>query len=1081
MKQKKAIFMPEGKWTRIFLSLVFLMVLSTGMAFAQKSISGKVTDESGSSVPGVSVIVKGTTTGTITDIDGKYSLTVPSSAQALTFSFIGMITTEVLIEQNKVINVTMKSETFGVEEVVVVGYGTQQKKTLTGAVATVGDSELRGTPDANAASRMQGRVAGVTITSDNSPGGDATVRVRGIGSVNNNDPLFIIDGVPSAGGMTSLNSNDIETMTVLKDASSSAIYGVRAANGVIIVTTKRGSAGKTKISFDARYGVQNITNQLNLMNTQQYGDMTWLEFKNAGLKQGDAGWTSQQYGSGATPVIPDYIIPTGKVGSIDESLYNYPNNLITKANKTGTNWSDVIFHPAPIQEYNLAMSGGSEKGNYAFSAGYMKQDGTLKMTDFERFSLRSNADAKIGDWLQIGESLGATYSDRVLGFTNNDEGNPISQLYRMQPIVPVYDIKGNFAGTQAKGTGNGANPLANLVRNKDDYQRDLRILGTAYAQVNFLKNFSFKTLIGADYISSRIQDRTLRNPEFAEAIAADALSQTYNGTLQWNWSNTLNFKKKFADVHNLNVLVGSEAVSYNFDNLVGSRSTYAFTNTDYMILNSGEADQASSGYFDESKTFSYFGRLNYDYKGKYLLEGVVRRDASSRFNKANRWGTFPAFSAGWRISEEEFMKNVSWIQDLKLRAGWGKTGNDNVGGYYNSYSTYRASVDESFYSMTGSAAKTDAGFHKYKLGNPDGRWEANATTNLGVDATFLNKKLEINLDVYQKVTTDMLYNQQLPSTWGYLVLPAVNIGEMKNTGLDLMLTYHGKVGNDFKFDVRGNISHYKNEVVKLNANPNEKLYGPQLRQIDYTVSMAGQPISSFYGYVVEGIFNTAAEVAAHPKYNPDINGNDSYSKPGVFKYKDISGPAGIPDGKITSDDRTIIGSPHPDFTYGLNLDFTFKSWDMTMFFQGSQGNQLINYVNRWTLFNNFSGNRDVRRLTESWTAARYGNGSKITLPMAILDDAVMQQNSSFFVEDGSYLRMKNLQIGYTLPASIASKLKIERCRVYVQATNLFTVTKYSGLDPEIRMTQANADRGMGIDEGVYPTSRIFMIGLNINL
>jgi len=1079
MKQKNLIFLPNGNWTRMLSSLVLLMVLMTGMAFAQKkAITGAVTDQTGSPIPGVTVIVKGTSIGVVTDFDGKYTLSVPADAKVLNFSFVGMVPQDIEIAGKTTINTVMKSDVVGVEEVVVVGYGTQQKKTLTGAVATVGDSELRGTPSANAASRMQGRVAGVTITTDNSPGGDATVRVRGIGSVNNNDPLYIIDGVPSAGGMTSLNSNDIETMTVLKDASSSAIYGVRAANGVIIVTTKRGSAGKTKISFDARYGIQSNTNQLKLMNTQQYGDMTWLEFTNAGLKQGDAGWTSQQYGSGATPVIPDYIFPTGVSGTIDESKYSYPSpyNGITKANKTGTNWSNEIFHPAPIQEYNLAMSGGSEKGNYAFSAGYMKQDGVLKMTDYERFSLRSNADAKIGDWLQVGESIGATYSDRVLGFTNNDEGNPISQLYRMQPIVPVYDIKGNFAGTQAKGTGNGANPLANLVRNKDDYQRDLRILGTAYAQVDFMKNFSLKTLFGADYISSRIQDRNLRNPEFAEAIAADALSQTYNGTLQWNWSNTLNFKKKFADVHNVNVLVGSEAVSYNYDNLVGSRSTYAFTNTDYMILNSGEASQASSGYFDESKTFSYFGRLNYDYKGKYLLEGVVRRDASSRFNKANRWGTFPAFSAGWRVSEEAFMQNVTWINDLKLRAGWGKTGNDNVGGYYNSYSTYRASVDESFYSMSGSAAKTDAGFHKYKLGNPDGKWEANATTNLGIDATFLGKSLEVNLDLYQKVTTDMLYNQQLPSTWGYLVLPAVNIGEMKNTGLDLMVTYHGKVGNDFKFDVRGNISHYKNEVVKLNTNPNEKLYGPQLRQIDYTVSMAGQPISSFYGYVVEGIFNTPAEVAAHPKYNPDINGNDSYSKPGVFMYKDVNG-----DGKITSDDRTIIGSPHPDFTYGLNIDFAYKNFDMTMFFQGSQGNDLINYVNRWTKFNNFSGNRDVTRLTESWTAERYANGSKITMPMAILDDAVMQQNSTFFVEDGSYLRMKNLQIGYSLPAALTSRLKIDHLRIYVQATNLFTITKYSGLDPEIRMTQSNADRGMGIDEGVYPTSQIFMVGINLNL
>ncbi len=820
------------------------------------------------------------------------------------------------------------------------------------------------------------------------------------------------------------------------------------------------------------------------MNTQQYGDMLWMEAKNIGLTQGQNGWGNSQYGYGATPVIPDYIIPEGKMaGEVDENLYSYPSPYygITRANKIGTNWYDEIFEAAPLQEYNVGLSGGSEKGGYAFSIGYMNQDGVVKLTDFERFSLRSNADAKIGDWLEIGESLGATYSDRTLGFTNNDEGNPISQAYRMQPIIPVYDIRGNYAGTQAKTTGNGENALAMLNRNKDDYNHDLRILANVYSQFNFTKELNFKTLIGVDFTSNRVQDRFLKNPEFSEAKPADILTQTHNGSLQWNWSNVLNYRKKIAEVHNLNVLVGSEAVSYFYETFNGSRSTYAFVNTDYMVLDSGESDQTAGGYFDESKTWSYFGRVNYDYMGKYLLEGVIRRDASSRFSKDNRWGTFPAFSAGWRISEEAFMDNINWLNDLKLRAGWGKTGNDNVGGYYNSYSTYRANNTESFYAITGSNSKTDAGFHKYKLGNPNGKWEANATTNIGFDATLLDSRFEINFDWYKKITTDMLYNQSLPATWGRLVLPAVNVGEMHNTGIDMMLTYHGKVGKDFSFDVRGNLSHYKNEIVKLNDNPNEKLWGTQLRQNDYTVSMAGQPISSFYGYVVEGFFNTAAEVAAHPKFNPDAAGNDTYSRPGVFKYKDVSGPNGVPDGKITVDDRTIIGNPHPDFTYGLNINMQYKDWDMTMFFQGSQGNDLINYVNRWTLFNNFSGNRDVKRLTESWTAERYANGSKITVPIAIRDDANMQKNSSFFIEDGSYLRMKDLQIGYSLPSTMTSRLKIDRLRVYLQATNLFTITDYSGLDPELQNPDSNSDRNMGIDEGIYPTSRIFMIGLNLNL
>jgi TonB-linked SusC/RagA family outer membrane protein len=1086
----------EKLW-RISAILFFTCLLAIPTFAQEKTLSGVVVDEDGTLIPGVSVIIKGTTTGTITDTDGKFSFKAPQNAETLMISYIGLRTQEITIGNQTNFNITMLPDMIGVDEVVVVGYGTQQRKTLTGAVATVDEEEIRSVPVASAAAKLQGRVAGVTITNDNTPGGESMVRIRGIGSVNNNDPLYIIDGVPTTGGLSKINPNDIESMTVLKDASSSAIYGVRAANGVILITTKRGKAGKPKMSFDARFGIQRAANKLDLLNTQEYGDLLWLESKNIRIPQGGTGWGNSQYGYGPTPVIPDYIIPEGKMqGQVDESTYSYPSpyNGITKANKQGTDWYDEILDPAPIQEYNLSVTGGTEKGSYVFSGGYMDQNGIVIHTGFKRYSLRSNADAKVTNWLEVGESLGVSYTDRTGQGTNNDEGNSISQAYRMQPIIPVYDIMGNFAGTQAKTTGNGANPVANLTRDKDDYYHDLRVLANGYAQVTLLPGVKVKTLLGADYTSQRRQDRTLTNPEFSEAIPADILTQYYNGIFQYNWINTLNIEKSINDKHNFNLLVGSEAVHWNNDLFQGSRSTFASTDVDYMVLDAGEKDQTAGGYFDEWSTFSYFGRFNYNYMGKYLVEGVIRRDASSRFSKDNRWGTFPAFSLGWRISDEDFLKDTRWLNNLKIRLGWGKNGNDNVGGYYNAFTTYRVFNGESYYDITGSTSSTQAGIHKYKLGNPDGKWEASVTTNLGFDVAMFNK-MEVNLDIYERKTTDMLYNQNLPYTYGRLVLPAVNIGEMKNRGFDLMLTYHEKLGKDLRLNVKANVSHYKNEIVKLNSNPKEILFGPQLRQNVYTASMTGQPISSFYGYEVEGYFtpdmfdkvdvkDDAGAVTgfkyqlkegAHAPYNTTNVTQDTYSMPGVFMYKDINN-----DGKITADDRTVIGNPHPDFTYGLNINLEYKNWDMTMFIQGSQGNDLINYVNRWIMFNNFSGNRGKARLYESWTEERYASGAKITQPIAIRDDANMQKNSSFFIEDGSYVRLKDLQLGYTFSKSTTGKVSLEGMRVYVQATNLFTITKYSGLDPELSNPDSNPDRLIGVDEGVYPTSQIFTVGVNLN-
>ena len=1055
---------------------LFLLVCCIGNIVAQgRIVSGVVIDNvDGVPLGGVTVVIKGTNQGIVTNANGEYSLSVPDDNATLVFSYVGFFTQEFLVGNQRIINVTLREDTLALEEVVVVGYGTQKKVSVTGAVSTIQEGDLKSSIDGNVLSRLQGRVAGVTIINDNIPGGSPEISIRGVGSINSNNPLYVVDGVPVTGGINHINPNDIINMTVLKDASSSAIYGSRAANGVIIIETNRGKGGR-KVNFSVRSGIQRATNKLDLLNTKEYGELLWLQFKNAGLSVGDPGWGDLQYGYGPTPVIPDYILPNGgKFGEVNEDAYSWPSpyNAITLANKEGTDWYDAIFKVAPFQEYNLTLSGSSDKNNYSISTGYLDQQGIVRYTYFDRYNFRANSDFKVTNWLELSESLSASFTDRV-STTNNSEYSAVAMSHRAPPIVPIYDIKGNYAGSKIPGTGNFQSPLAELERGKDNYTKALRLMGNFSAKITY-KNFLFTSLIGINFNSSRSQSRTLLNPEYTQARSVSSLSQSYSGAFQYNWVNTLNYNISLKN-HNIRALVGTEAVDYFSESLSASRSDYVFEDLDYMIINAGTANINNGGSFDRWALFSYIGRLNYDYSSKYLLELTIRRDGSSRFIGDNRWGVFPAFSAGWRISEEKFMKNISAINDLKFRFGWGQNGNDNVGNY-NAYSTYRSHGSYSYYNMSGnSITYANPGYYQNNLGNPNAKWEATTTTNFGIDMTLLKNSLEINLDVYQRLTSNMLYTDTKPVVYGGTVsLPSINIGEMKNTGFDLLLTYRGRK-NDFNYTIRGNISHYRNEVLKLNDNPNEIRYGTSgttLREEIYTATKAGYPISSFYGYRVEGIFNTWEEVNAWAKYNPSIDGVDSYSRPGVLKFKDING-----DGIINADDRDFIGSPHPDFTYGLNFDFVYKNWNLTMFFQGSQGNQLTNYINRWTQFNLFEGNRKVERLYESWTQERYEKGSKITLPIAITDDALMQKQSTFFVEDASYFRMKDLSIGYTLPSKIASKLNMDRLQFNFQITNVFTITKYGGLDPEV-LNMNNLTSG--VDVGIYPTSQNILLGININ-
>jgi|WetSurMetagenome_2_1015567.scaffolds.fasta_scaffold14988_2 TonB-dependent starch-binding outer membrane protein SusC len=1028
----------------------------------QKRISGTVTDKNGP-IPGANVVITGTTFGTITDMNGKYGLDIPQGSKSLTFSFVGMENQVIAIGTSNQIDVMLTESAIGLDEVVVVGYGTQKKMSVTGAVATVQNVQLRVMPDANLGSRLQGRVSGVTITNDASPGGVPQVRVRGYGSINNNDPLYVVDGIPIIGNLDAIDPNNIQSISVLKDASSSAIYGSRASNGVVIITTKHGTSGAPQATFQMRYGIQNWKDNIKVLNPQQAADLQWLAFRNDGYKPGDVAWGNTMYGYGETPVLPDYILPAGgKEGQVDESLYKWPSPYfgIVKANKTGTDWFKEIRNPnAPTQEYNLSLTGGTDRSNYAFSVGRLDQKGSVDYTYYKRNSLSLNAEMKMTDWLKFGENLSAVHSNRV-GFTNENDLNPIAMAERTSTISPVYDIHGNFC--------TGWQPVALLYRAKDNTTKRLRTLGNIYGQIDLFKHLSIKSLLGVEYNAIRATNYALRMFESQDVAAADKLTESFNGNLQYNWANTLNFNFSVNNSHNINILVGSESVDFRSDYLTGSRSTYPFTDLNYMILDSGEKDQASSGGFDQWYTFSYFSRLNYDYKGKYLLEAVIRRDGSSRFIGSNRWATFPAVSVGWRISDESFMKdNVAWINTLKLRAGYGQNGNDNVGNY-NAYSTFRSNGYESYYNIAGTSTnQSAAGFHQYRLGNPDAKWEASATTDAGFDATLFNNKFEVSFDLYKRVTTDMLYPDPKPGTWGMLQFPSRNIGEISNKGYDITLTYNGKVGNDFKYNVHVIGSHYVNKVITLNGNPKEILYGPQLRTEVFTATWAGIPMSSFYGYIVEGIFNTPEDIANHAPFKAAATGTDSYTKLGKLMYKDVNN-----DGLVNTGDLTVTGNPHPKLSYGLNLDMQYKDFDMSIFTKGVYGVDVLNF-RKWGLFSGISTTED---LYNSWTQERYDAGEKITRPIITRDNVELHRPSSFFVEDGSYFRVSSVVVGYSMPSQIISKLQIKGLRFYVQVTNPITITKYTGLDPEL----PNTDLLLGVDNSNYPIQKSWIFGIDLN-
>ncbi len=1059
--------------TRRVALLMLSMLFSFAVVMAQeRTVSGKVTGEGEGPIPGVNIFIQGTTVGTISDLDGSYKLAVPGPDAILIFSSVGYKTQQITVGNQSVIDVVLKADVTALQEVVVTGYTAQSKRDITGAITSVDTELLQEMPAASFTQQLQGRAAGVTIGQDNRPGSAPLVRIRGWGTINNNDPLYVIDGVPTKSDIQAINPNNIESIQILKDASAASIYGSRAANGVIVITTKKGKSGAPQVSFDARVGVQQAANKLDLANTQQLGELLYDAARNdyIDVNGSDAGFafSNGQYGPdpNASNFIPDYIFPSGAMEGdpgTDPSLYSLdPYYGITKANKSGTDWYDEIFRPALLQEYNIGISGGTEKGRYYVALNYFDQDGIVYATDYKRYSIRANTEFSPKEWMRIGETLEVTYSERV-GTDANTEGNDIALAFRTQPIIPLKDINGYYAGTRGSSLGNADTPFATLDRNKDNVQKRWRVFGGAYVEFDLFEGLTFKSQLGIDYRNYFYSGFSPRNIEGAEPSTNDALGLDYSYNFDWTWYNTLTYSKTFADIHRINVLLGTEAIEGIFRDLGADRVGFFSLDPNYRFLNAGSSGITNYGGGNESSLFSLFGKINYVLMDKYLFEATVRRDGSSRFSAANRYATFPAFSVGWRLSEESFLSGVSWITDLKLRGGWGQMGNQEIANY-NEFSTYRTSISASGYDINGSNSSVQPGFDSNYFGNPNGKWETTTTLDIGFDWTIANK-FTINFDWYDRTTSDMLYVLTLPGTQGSADAPYQNVGEMNNKGIDLNLVWNNQsASGDFQYEIGLNLSHYKNEIVKLSDNAAEGFYGESRRQAFYTRNEAGVPWSSFYGYYIDGFTDGTESETLFPSYYNYLDGR------GRFKYRDVNN-----DGVINDADRDFIGSPHPDFTYGVNFNASYKNFDFVVFLQGSQGNDLVNYVRRWTDFWFFQGNRSVRMYEESWTP-ELGNSAKLPI-LSANDNVSGDYPSTYFVENGSYLRLKNLQVGYTIP-----NLKgINRLRVYVQATNLFTITSYSGLDPEVNLNGDGSDANLGLDEGYYPTARQFMFGVNLGL
>jgi TonB-dependent starch-binding outer membrane protein SusC len=1017
----------------IFILLV-LSLFTLHSVFAQ-TVTGKVTDGKETLI-GATVLEKGTTNGTLTDVDGKFTLNVKDRKTAiLLISFIGYEPKEIAINDLQNLDIELVSGK-QLDELVVVGYGTQRKAVVTGAIAKVKGSDLENMPVPRIEQSLLGRTAGVRVTTGSGqPGEGATVRIRGTTSINNSEPLYVVDGVPVTGGIDYLNQADVESIEVLKDAASAAIYGARAASGVILVTTKQGKDGKTAVTYNAYWGQQAPTRKLALLNAREYATLM----------------NESSVASKGAILFPD----PAKLG-------------------TGTDWQDAVFNKAaPMQNHELGISVGNAKSQYYASFGYYNQTGIVAspQSQWERFSVRLNSNHQLNRYVKMGTTIGYSKISGRGSSTNSEYGGVLSRAVNMDPITSLIEtdpttlnstIFKNFAVVKnADGQPYGIskyvsseilNPVAATAVNQGGGWSD-KIVGNLFVEVEPITNLKFRSSFGTDLAFWGGEGfRPIYYLNAANRSDVTSYNRTQSRGLYWVFGNTVTYSKDFNKKHHFSALLGTTAEKNRGENIGGSVQNMPVSNIKEASLNfsSVQIDQTFGGYEYQGALLSYLSRVNYDFDGKYMISALMRIDGSPKFGTNNKFGKFPSVSAGWIVSEESFLKSVKPINFLKIRASWGVNGNDQIGDF-----RYVSTVGGGRNYTFGNLDKLFNGVSPNAIANPDLKWEETTQTNLGFDAKLF-KHLTVTLDIFQKNTSGMLLDIKVPSYIGNAG-PVGNVAKLENKGVELELGYEKKVGK-IVFNLVGNLSYIQNKITDL--GPDKKYLGGQTfspQNLEITRTTVGEPLGFFYGYKTQGIFQNQAEVDAYK--GKDGTKIQPTAKAGDFRFADLNG-----DGIINADDRTKIGDPTPSLTYGFNFTVAYSGFDLILFGQGVSGNQVFKATRRFDL--------QMANMTADALGRWTGEGSSTTYPRLVMDDPNknFSRSSDFYVESGAYFRIKTLQLGYSLP--YVSKAGFTKARIYVSANNLATFTKYSGFDPEI------GGGSFGVDRGFYPQARSFLFGLS---
>ena len=980
------------------------MLLPMCMFAQQITVQGVVKDQTGETVIGASVMEKGTTNGTKTGIDGDFSLNMSPNG-TLVVSFVGYKTQEVQVKGQKQLQVVLSEDAEMLDEVVVIGYGTMKKSDLTGAVSSIGNKDIKDSPVSNLGQAIQGKISGVQIVDAGKPGDNVSIKIRGLGSINNCDPLVVIDGVPTDLGLSSLNMADVERLDVLKDASATAIYGSRGANGVVMITTKRGTEGKGKLAVSANYSFQNATNVPSLLNAAQYAELS----------------NDMMVNSGRNP-NPEWANPS-ELGA-------------------GTDWMDELLRTGVMQNYTVSYSGGNEKSHYYVSGGFLDQSGIVKSVNYRRFTFQSNSDAQVLKWLKFSNNITFSADTKKSGSYN------IGDALKALPIYPVKNEDGSWSGPDGNSEwyGSTRNPIGPTELNKS--QTDgYNFLANLTAELTFTKWLKFKSTFGYDAKFWFIDNFTPKYNWKPTPTEETSRYKSDNKSFTYLWDNYFLFDHTFAEKHRVGLMAGMSAQWNTNDYLNAQKNVFMFDNVHEM--DNGEEMYAIGGNETEWALLSYMARVNYSYEDRYLLTATIRRDGSSRFGKKHRWGTFPSVSVAWRASQEKWFPKNDYINDLKVRAGYGVTGSQaSVGNY-----SYLASYNTSVYPF-GISSGNQTALVSSTLANPYIHWEEVAQTNIGFDASLFNSRVMFSFDAYLKETRDMLVKASIPITSGFedTTTTYTNAGKVRNQGIEMSLHTINLTG-ELGWETNLTATYNKNKIKDLNSDV--PYYINQINNSYVTMLAKDYPINVFYGYVTDGIFQNQSEVNTHA-VQPG-------AEPGDIRFRDLNN-----DGVINDSDRTVIGNPNPSWLFSMNNSLSYKGFELSVFLQGIAGNKIYNANN----IDN-TGMAAAYNQTTDVLKRWQGEGTSNSMPRAVFGDPNQNTRvSDRFVENGSYLRLKNITLSYTFPKQWLQKAQIENARLSLSCENVATITGYSGFDPEVGIN--------GIDQNRYPISRTFSLGLNFN-